>query len=82
MFYTVFVSASKMHIDWLRHKLSISLGIQGHITRGKNVSVYSLKYAKAESLKLLPKMYYDKQVVCLSRKRRKIEKALRKGKQH
>ncbi len=37
---------------------------------------YSLKYAKANSLKLLPKLYYDKRVICLSRKRREIEKAL------
>ncbi len=77
MFYTVFISASKKHIDWIRNKLFKLLKIKGHITRDSKKSVYQLKYAKAESLKLLPKMYYNNRVVCLSRKRLKIEKALK-----
>jgi hypothetical protein len=77
MFYTEFISASKEHINWLRKKIYDYLKIKGHITNSKNSSVYQLKFAKRESLKLLPKMYYDSGVVCLSRKRRKIEKALK-----
>ncbi len=77
MFYTVFMSASKKHILWIRGVISKLLGIDGHITKGINGSIYNLRYAKAESLKLLPKLYYNKSVVCLSRKRRKIEKALK-----
>ncbi len=77
MFYTVFISASKIHIDWIRNELFKLLKIKGHIARDSKKSVYQLKYAKAESLKLLPKIYYNKGVVCLSRKRLKIEKALR-----
>lgn len=77
MFYTVFISASKNHIDWIRNKLFKLLKIKGHITRDSKKSVYQLKYAKEESLKLLPKMYYNNRVVCLSRKRLKIEKALK-----
>ncbi len=77
MFYTEFISASKNHIDWLRVKLFSRLKMRGHISKAKKNSAYQLKYAKAESLKLMPKMYYDKQVVCLSRKRLKIRKALR-----
>ena len=76
MFYTVLISASKKHIDWLRGKLFLKLKIRGHISKAIKNSAYQLKYAKAESLKLLPKMYYDNRVVCLSRKRFKIEKAL------
>ena len=76
MFYTAFVSASKKHIIWLQNQIFESIGIRGHITKSINDSVCQLKYAKAESLKLLPFMYYDTGVVCLSRKRRKIEKAL------
>ena len=53
------------------------LRIKGHITRDSKKSVYQLKYAKTESLKLLPKMYYNSKVICLSRKRFKIEKALK-----
>ena len=77
MFYSSFVSASKYHIDWLQELIHGFLKIKGHITKSVNNSVYQLKYAKAESLKLLPKIYYDKDVICLSRKRQKIEKALR-----
>lgn len=77
MFYTVFISASKNHIDWLRSKIEKRLKIKGHITKSVNDSTYQLKYAKKESLKLLPEMYYDSGVVCLSRKRQKIEKALK-----
>lgn len=76
MFYTIFMSASKKHIDWLRGKINTKANISGHITKSKNNSVYQLKFAKAESLKLLPKLYYNPRVACLSRKRRKIEKAL------
>ena len=77
MFYTIFLSASKKHIDWLRESIRGLVGINGHITKSINDSVYQLKYAKAESLKLLPKLYYNSAVVCLSRKRKKIEKALK-----
>lgn len=72
MFYTAFVSASKSHILWLRAENQKLLGVQGHITKGADSSVYQLKYAKAESLRLLPKMYYDNEVVCLRRKRTKV----------
>lgn len=80
MFYTVFISASKNHIDWLRKIIFKLVKIKGHITRSVSDSTYQLKYAKSESLKLLPKLYYDKydkKVICLSRKRLKIERALR-----
>ncbi len=77
MFYTVFISASKKHILWIRRVIFNLIGINGHITKSKNDSIYNLRFAKAESLKLLPKLYYNKSVICLSRKRRKIEKALK-----
>ncbi|MFH1193097.1 MAG: hypothetical protein V1656_02150 [Candidatus Jorgensenbacteria bacterium] len=77
MFYTEFISASKSHIDWLRKEIGQRLGISGHITKSSNDVTFQLKYAKAESLKLLPKMYYNTNVVCLTRKRGKIERALK-----
>lgn len=76
MFYTVFISASETHVLWLRKKIFEMVGIQGHFTATGDTPIYSLKYAKTESLKLLPNMYYNPEVVCLSRKRQKIEKAL------
>jgi hypothetical protein len=77
MFYLTFNSASKIHIDWLQAMVHSNLNIKGHISKSMNDPTYKLKYAKAESLKLLPKMYYNERVVCLSRKRQKIEAALK-----
>ena len=77
MFYTVFISASKVHIDWIRECLFEHMKVRGHITHDGRKITYQLKYAKRESLKILRKMYYDRAVVCLKRKRLKIERALR-----
>ena len=76
MFYTIFMSASKKHIDWLRKNIKTRIKISGHISKSVTDSTYKLKYAKAESLKILNKLYYHKNVICLSRKRLKIKKAL------
>lgn len=76
MFYTGFVSASRTHILWLQAEVYKRLGVPGHITKGKKSSAYQLKYAKADSLKLLREMYYRKNVLSLTRKRLKIEKML------
>ena len=76
MFYTSFVSASRQHIDWLRDVITRLFGVRGHITKSKLSSIYQLKYAKRESLKLLPKLYYHSRVICLSRKRDKIERVV------
>ncbi|MDP2668467.1 MAG: hypothetical protein Q8P07_01365 [bacterium] len=76
MFYTVFISASKAHIDWLRGRLNTLLKIKGHITHDPKKGAYQLKYAKRESMEILREMYYNLDVVCLKRKRHKVEKAL------
>lgn len=75
MFYTVFTSASRSHILWLRRKIREQLSINGHITKDKNKTLYQLKYAKWESLKLLEKLYVHSRVY-LPRKYLKITKAL------
>ncbi len=61
-----------MHIKWLRENIKNYIGLNGHITKAVNSSVYQLKYAKNESLKLIEKIYYSKNVPCLERKRKKI----------
>ena len=76
MFYTEFISASKVHIDWIREEIYNRIGVKGHITGGVKSSVYQLKFAKNDSLKVLNKMYHSPDVICLSRKRLKIEKIL------
>ena len=72
MFFTTFVSASKEHVDWLRQEIADRLMIQGHIATTKNGTVFQLRYAKGDSLKLWKAMYYPK-ALCLSRKRLKIQ---------
>jgi hypothetical protein len=77
MFYTVFVSASKDHIAWIQTEIFKALGIKGHFTTNTRKSIFQLKYAKSDSLLLLRKMYQNKNVPGLSRKRLKIEEMLR-----
>jgi hypothetical protein len=76
MFYTAFMSASERHVLWIREEIFQRIGIKGHVTITGETPMYQIKYAKGESLKLLPQMYYNTQVVCLSRKRDKIRAAL------
>jgi len=76
MFYTTFVSASRKHISWLRNEIYKRLEIRGHMTGNGVKIIFQLKYAKADSLKVLRKMYHSKKVLCLSRKRLKIRKML------
>lgn len=76
MYYTVFGSASKAHILWLRKKIAKFLGIKGYINKHHSDPVYQLKYAKTDSSILLPTLYYSPDILCLGRKRLKIYKAL------
>ncbi len=77
MFYTSFVSASRAFVDWLRDEICTRTGIIGHMsTAGRDSSLFQLKYAKADSLIILRKMYRAGSSVHLSRKRLKIERIL------
>lgn len=69
-----FISASKKHITWLHKKIMVNSGISGKIHQYKskilNRSVmYTIKFMKNDSLKLLPLIYYSKDIPTLSRKR-------------
>ncbi len=77
MFYLTFASASTDFIDWLRKELQERIGVTGHISCAKNYSTHQLRYAKKESVEIIKKMYYNDKVICLSRKRKKIEEALK-----
>jgi len=77
LFYLAFVSASEAHISWVRETLLRLLGVRGHIGKSKLTTVIQLKYGKRESLLILRKMYSGRGVVCLARKRLKIQRALR-----
>lgn len=76
MFYTTFVSASSKHITWLRDEIYKRLKVHGHLTGDGRKITFQLKYAKADSIKILKKMYPLRNALCLSRKRLKIEEML------
>ena len=75
MYYLTFISASKKHIEWLRSVIEHHLSVTGHLCVTKT-GIYQLRFAKADTLKIVKKMYHQEQIVCLSRKRLKIERAL------
>lgn len=80
MFYVSFTSASKKFVEWLRMKNDNLLKVKGHITSAhskisKNV-YFQLKYAKKEGLKIIKKMYKDKNSIYLNRKYLKLKKTL------
>src|SRR3989338_11700405 len=70
MFYLTFNSASNAHVLWVQEEIHNWLLVKGHISKSKNKrSIYSLMFAKKESLEIIQKMYYNPEVVCLSRKK-------------
>lgn len=74
--YIRFYSASKKYIHWLRKTIHSSLRIKGRI--GEAPRIFILTYAKNESLKLLPYMYYSDAVPLLERKYKLVENILSK----
>jgi hypothetical protein len=77
MFYLEFTSASFNHIDWIQKSIQKFVGVNGHVSGRKKKTFFQLKYAKKEALVVIKKIYYNNKVVCLSRKKLKIEKALK-----
>ncbi len=77
MFYLALASASPVFINWIRSELSDRLCVIGHVSADGRKRTLQLKYAKKESFKIIENMYYSESVICLSRKRKKIEKALK-----
>ncbi len=76
MFYTSFVSASGVFINFIRDRIFSFLHIKGHLTYVKNTTQVQLKYAKSESLILVDKMYENNPELYLLRKRLKINEIL------
>lgn len=74
MFYTAFSSASMRHLEWLRSKIVSIVGVRGHLSKKYGKTVPQLKFAKAESLKLLPLMYGTGSDLRLGRKYLKIKR--------
>jgi hypothetical protein len=71
-----FISASKSHVEWLRKNMQRLIGIDGHFSENKptrpdqTTSIWQIKFAKKDSIKLLKWIYYKKNLPCLERKRK------------
>ena len=74
--YVSLVSASRPFLDWVRTEVRQLLGVHGVVeakfTQGRR-PIWTLRYAKGESLRLLPWMYYASGVPSLARKREKAQ---------
>jgi hypothetical protein len=70
--YVSLVSASRPFLDWIRAELRRVVGVHGaveaRIREGRR-AICILSYAKHESLRLLPWMYYAPSLPALARKR-------------
>lgn len=64
--YIIFHSASLKHLKYLQRQIKNLLDINGSIMF--HSKEFALQYAKKDSLKLLPRLYYDKKAPCLKRK--------------
>lgn len=72
---TCFTSASRPHLEWLRHRLGRTTGQTGVLSelktrrpRSNRHPLFSLRFGKRSSLVLLP-LIYPAQAPCLERKR-------------
>lgn len=78
--YVTLVSASRLFVDWFRARLLRLVGIHGSISERRSRSnrpYWVLRYARRESSRLLPWIYYEPSVPCLARKRARSEPFLR-----
>ncbi len=73
--YTAFISASFDHLKWLQETIKNLYDIEGKIGRLVRGG-YQLRFAKNSSIKLFKILYYTNRVVCLKRKKFKVDQAL------
>jgi hypothetical protein len=62
-------SASSSFIGWLQETVERLAGITGHLYNYPTKRFTALSYCKSKSLRLLPWLYYSRDLPCLSRKR-------------
>ncbi len=78
--YVTLVSASRPFVGWFRTSLLRLVGIHGSLSERMSRSghpYWVLRYARRESSRLLPWIYYAPSIPCLARKRARSEPFLR-----
>jgi len=70
--YITLRSSSKSHLTWIRNKLGSFLSIKGSLSgwkqKERTIKLWSLRFCKKDSIKLLPWLYYKRNLPCLKRK--------------
>lgn len=77
--YVSLVSASRPFLDWTRARNRALVGVLGEMSEHRKKGrrpLWRLRYAKAESIRVIRSMYYAPDVPCLVRKRAKAERFL------
>lgn len=79
--YIKFISASQNHIIWLSKRITGLVGIKGSLScsipQDKNKApMWTIKFAKKESVKLIQWIYYKPKLPCLKRKKILAKRAL------
>lgn len=81
--YTVFLSTSAEHLKWIQTNIKKLINIKGEFTsylkKDRKIPIWRLRFAKNDSLKILPWIYYRPNLPCLSRKRKIAERFLNKA---
>jgi hypothetical protein len=79
--YTAFNSTSHDHILWIQNSLAAELHIKGALNswlrRNRRISLWTLRFAKNDSLKLLKWLYYKPSLPCLNRKKEIADKFIK-----
>jgi hypothetical protein len=69
---TSFLSASRSHIVWLRDRIHAAFALEGYVAiaraRDGHAEMYTLRFGKRASLRLLPLIYADPDAPRLTRK--------------
>jgi hypothetical protein len=70
--YITLRSSSKKHITWIQSKLTKLLNVKGSLSgwkqRSREITLWSLRFCKKESIKFLSWLYYKNNLPCLKRK--------------
>ena len=80
MFYVQLASASIDFLRWVEQQVFKLAHVHGKIKPSGRI--YQLVYAKGGSMVLLGRMYYNEKLVCLKRKKDKIDRILRVNEKH
>ncbi len=84
--YVVFNSISHDHLRWIQLILGEILNIRGSLKswlrKNRKIPLWTLKFSKKDSMKLLSWLYYRPSLPCLIRKRKIAEKFLKNLEKH